>query len=73
MEWNGKSERVIIGGGGLAGLAAAKRLVDAGYQVELLEQRPILGGKVSSWRDAEGDWVESGLHVFSARTSRFST
>lgn len=22
------------------------------------------GGKVSSWRDADGDWVESGLHVF---------
>ncbi len=64
MQWNGKSERVIIGGGGLTGLAAAKRLVDAGYQVEVLEQRPILGGKVSSWRDAEGDWVESGLHVF---------
>ncbi|MDQ6908906.1 MAG: FAD-dependent oxidoreductase [Chloroflexota bacterium] len=64
MEWNGKSERVVIGGGGLAGLAAAKRLVDAGYQVEVLEQRPILGGKVSSWRDADGDWVESGLHVF---------
>jgi 15-cis-phytoene desaturase len=57
-------ERVVIGGGGLAGLAAAKRLVDAGYRVELLEQRPILGGKVSSWRDADGDWVESGLHVF---------
>ncbi len=57
-------ERVVIAGGGLAGLAAAKRLVDAGYRVELLEQRPLLGGKVSSWRDAEGDWVESGLHVF---------
>lgn len=55
---------MIIGGGGLAGLAAAKRLVDAGYQVELLEQRPILGGKASSWRDADGDWTESGLHVF---------
>lgn len=64
MQWNGKSEHVVIGGGGLAGLAAAKRLVDAGYQVEVLEQRPVLGGKVSSWRDAEGDWVESGLHVF---------
>lgn len=64
MHDRGMRERVIIGGGGLAGLAAAKRLVDAGYQVELLEQRPILGGKVSSWRDAEGDWVESGLHVF---------
>jgi 15-cis-phytoene desaturase len=60
----GMGGTVIIGGGGLAGLAAAKRLVDAGYRVELLEQRPILGGKVSSWRDAEGDWVESGLHVF---------
>lgn len=57
-------ERVVIGGGGLAGLAAAKRLVDAGYQVELLEQRAILGGKVSSWQDADGDWIESGLHVF---------
>jgi 15-cis-phytoene desaturase len=57
-------ERVVIGGGGLAGLAAAKRLADAGYAIELLEQRPILGGKVSSWQDADGDWVESGLHVF---------
>ncbi len=25
------AERVVIGGGGLAGLSAAKRLVDAGY------------------------------------------
>jgi len=24
----------------------------------------VPGGKVSSWRDADGDWVESGLHVF---------
>jgi len=55
MEWNGKSERVIIGCGVLAGLADAKRLVDAGYQVELLEQRPIIGGMVSSGRGAEGD------------------
>ena len=22
------------------------------------------GGKVSSWQDADGDWLESGLHVF---------
>ncbi len=58
------TERVVIGGGGLAGLAAAKRLADAGYAVEILEQRPLLGGKVSSWQDADGDWIESGLHVF---------
>lgn len=64
MHEYGTGGRVVIGGGGLAGLAAAKRLVDAGYRVELLEQRTVLGGKVSSWRDADGDWVESGLHVF---------
>ncbi len=58
------AERVVIGGAGLAGLSAAKRLVDAGYSVDILEQRPLLGGKVSSWQDADGDWIESGLHVF---------
>src|SRR3954453_20363125 len=55
---------VLIAGAGLAGLAAAKYLADAGHQVTLLEKRPMAGGKVSSWQDAEGDWLESGLHVF---------
>jgi 15-cis-phytoene desaturase len=60
----GRPRRVVVAGGGLAGLTAAKRLVDAGFTVELLEKRQILGGKVSAWRDAEGDWIESGLHTF---------
>ena len=30
----------------------------------LLEKRSQAGGKVSSWQDAECDWLESGLHVF---------
>ncbi len=55
---------VIVVGGGLAGLAATKQLVDVGLTVDLYEKRSILGGKVSSWKDADGDWVESGLHVF---------
>lgn len=55
---------VIVVGGGLAGLSAAKYLADAGYKVTLLEKRAVLGGKVSAWKDADGDWVESGLHVF---------
>jgi 15-cis-phytoene desaturase len=61
---NKSARRVIIAGGGLAGLTAAKRLLEAGFTVELYEGRQLLGGKVSAWRDAEGDWVESGLHVF---------
>jgi 15-cis-phytoene desaturase len=56
--------RVVVAGGGLAGLTAAKRLADAGFAVDLVEKRHLLGGKVSAWRDEDGDWVESGLHTF---------
>lgn len=55
---------VLILGGGLAGLTAAKRLTDRGFAVKLIEKRPIYGGKVSSWKDEEGDWIESGTHCF---------
>ena len=59
-----KRKTVLIGGGGIAGLATAKRLIDAGYQVQVLEKRELLGGKWSSWQDADGEWIETGLHVF---------
>jgi 15-cis-phytoene desaturase len=56
--------RAIIAGAGPAGFACAKWLSDRSYEVVILEKRAVPGGKVSSWRDADGDWVESGLHVF---------
>lgn len=56
--------RAVIAGAGPAGMACAKWLTDRGYDVILLEKRAIPGGKVSAWKDADGDWVESGLHVF---------
>jgi zeta-carotene desaturase len=56
--------RVAIVGAGLAGLAAAVDLVDAGHQVDLYEARPFLGGKVGSWVDERGNHIEMGLHVF---------
>jgi 15-cis-phytoene desaturase len=56
--------RVAIAGGGLAGLACAKYLVDAGHQPIVLESRDVLGGLVAAWQDADGDWVETGLHNF---------
>ncbi|MEI8032179.1 MAG: FAD-dependent oxidoreductase [Chlorobiaceae bacterium] len=58
------AKRVLILGGGLAGLCAAKRLTERGMQVRVLEKREIYGGKVSSWKDDEGDWIESGTHCF---------
>lgn len=57
-------QSVLILGGGLAGLTAAKRLTDRGFSVRVLEKRDIFGGKVSSWRDGDGDWIESGTHCF---------
>ncbi len=56
--------RVAIVGAGLAGLAAAVDLVDAGHGVDLYEARPFMGGKVGSWVDDDGNHIEMGLHVF---------
>jgi zeta-carotene desaturase len=56
--------RVAIVGAGLAGLAAAVDLVDAGHEVDLYEARPFMGGKVGSWVDGDGNHIEMGLHVF---------
>jgi 15-cis-phytoene desaturase len=56
--------RVAIAGAGLAGLACAKYLTDAGHTPVVLERRDVLGGKVAAWKDEDGDWYETGLHIF---------
>lgn len=56
--------RVAIVGAGLAGMATAVDLVDAGHEVEIFESRPFVGGKVGSWVDSDGNHIEMGLHVF---------
>ncbi|MBE9053101.1 9,9'-di-cis-zeta-carotene desaturase [Nostocales cyanobacterium LEGE 11386] len=56
--------RVAIVGAGLAGLATAVDLADAGCEVQIFESRPFVGGKVSSWVDHDGNHIEMGLHVF---------
>ncbi|KAL0362717.1 UNVERIFIED_CONTAM: 15-cis-phytoene desaturase, chloroplastic/chromoplastic [Sesamum calycinum] len=59
-----KPLEVVIVGAGLAGLSTAKYLADAGHKPILLEARDVLGGKVAAWKDDEGDWYETGLHIF---------
>ena len=56
--------RVAIAGAGLAGLSCAKYLSDAGHTPVVVEARDVLGGKVAAWQDADGDWYETGLHIF---------
>jgi 15-cis-phytoene desaturase len=56
--------RVAIAGAGLAGLSCAKYLVDAGHTPIVLERRDVLGGKIAAWQDKDGDWYETGLHIF---------
>jgi squalene-associated FAD-dependent desaturase len=55
--------RVVVVGGGLAGLAAALACADGGARVMLLEARGRLGGATwSAQRD--GLWIDNGQHVF---------
>src|SRR5437660_807297 len=58
--------RAVVVGGGLAGLAAALELVDAGHDVTLLEARPTLGGAVQTLPEREGDPSpppDNGQHI----------
>jgi zeta-carotene desaturase len=56
--------RAVIIGAGLAGMTTAVELCDRGYEVEIFESRPFVGGKVGSWLDPDGNHIEMGLHVF---------
>ncbi|MFN0052675.1 MAG: hydroxysqualene dehydroxylase HpnE [Planctomycetales bacterium] len=58
------STRVVIVGGGLAGLAAAAALAGRGLQITLLESRPRWGGRASSFVDqSTGEVIDNCQHV----------
>lgn len=51
-------------GGGLAGMAAAARLAEAGLAVTLIERRKLLGGRATSFEDqATGQLLDNCQHV----------
>lgn len=55
--------RVVVLGGGVAGITAALDCGQAGAQVTLVEVRPRLGGAVYSF-ERDGLWLDNGQHVF---------
>jgi len=66
----GKTVAVI--GGGIAGLAAAVRLTQLGYQVSVIEKRPFLGGRAYSFSDREtGLEIDNGQHVIVGACTEF--
>ena len=59
---------VAVIGGGLAGLAAAAALGKAGFQVDLFEARPFLGGRATSYEvpsggDEPGEVIDNCQHI----------
>jgi squalene-associated FAD-dependent desaturase len=59
-------QKAVVVGGGLAGLAAALELADAGHDVTVVEARPTLGGAVQTLPAREGDPdppPDNGQHI----------
>ena len=58
--------KVLIAGGGLAGLAAAAALGGAGFEVEVFEARPFLGGRATSFPlsgEVDAEVIDNCQHV----------
>ncbi len=67
---HGAGRRVVVVGGGLAGLTAAITLAERGFVVTLFEQAAHLGGKIGGWTvRALGEEfpIEHGFHKFFAQ------
>src|SRR5438876_2240664 len=60
--------KVLIAGGGLAGLSAAAALGSAGFDVDVFEARPFLGGRAASYAipgegEGAGETIDNCQHV----------
>src|SRR6185437_16084074 len=70
---NGEGNRVLVIGGGLAGLAAAAALAPRGLAVTILESRQRLGGRASSFTDPDtGQLVDACQHATMGCCRRFA-
>ena len=60
----GSIQSVTVVGAGVAGLAAACALAEAGYRVTVLERRPYVGGRASSYEHpSAGEVIDNCQHI----------
>ncbi|PXY19152.1 FAD-dependent oxidoreductase [Prauserella muralis] len=57
----GLDRRVVVAGGGIAGLTAATALAERGVHVELAEREPFLGGRAGGWLTTLPDGTRTGM------------
>ena len=67
LERKGPAKKVIVVGAGLAGLAAAYELTEAGHDVTVFETLLRPGGRVRTLREtfSDGLYAEAGARIFS--------
>ena len=59
--------RAMVIGGGIAGMVAAKTLSDQGYQVDILEREPVLGGQaINLYKTWQGEDIQDNLRALVA-------
>ncbi len=57
-------KKILIIGGGLAGLSAAIYLIKEGYQIEIIEASPKLGGRTYSFKSNDKQTIiDNGQHI----------
>lgn len=65
-----RPQTIAIIGAGIAGLACARTLVQAGHQVKLFEQGSSVGGRMAVHSTSHGSF-DSGAQYFTVRDPRF--
>lgn len=63
----------LIVGAGLAGLTAAQHLMSAGWQVQVIDEGEVPGGRLATHRLAGGRFVDIGGQFMTARDPAFAT
>ena len=65
-----KTKNIAIVGSGMAGIACARTLLQAGHRVSLFEQGPTSGGRMATQPSAFGSF-DVGAQYFTVRDARF--